>query len=131
MVWMNSSGNPFRLFRDPQRGMIAGVCAGIADYFGIEPIVTRLAAVLGLMFFLPLTLIAYVILAIVLPPKPPALYGNRDEEAFWRGVSTAPGDTFRTLNRKFRDLEDRLGHMESQVASGDFELHRKFRSLDQ
>ncbi len=131
MVWTNSSGgNPFRLYRDTQRGIIAGVCAGIADYLGVEPIAVRLVAVLGLFFFFPVTVIAYVALAIMLRPKPPALYGSRDEEAFWRGVSTAPDDTFQSLKRKFRDLEGRLGQMEAQVTSGELDLHRKFRELD-
>ncbi len=105
------------------------MCAGIADYIGVEPIVVRLAAVLGLVFFFPPTIVVYVILAVVLRPKPPALYASPDEEAFWRGVGTAPADTLHSLKRKFADLEARLGRMESQVASGDFELHRKFRDL--
>ncbi len=130
MTWTNSSNNPFRLYRDTERGILAGVCAGIADYIGAEPIVVRLATVLGLFFFFPVTLIAYVVLAIALRPKPPALYANRDEEDFWRGVSTAPADTLQSLRRKFRNLEDRLGQMEGQIASGDFDLHRKFRDLD-
>ena len=130
MTWTNSSNNPFRLYRDTERGILAGVCAGIADYIGAEPIVVRLATVLGLFFFFPVTLIAYVVLAIALRPKPPALYANRDEEDFWRGVSTAPADTLQSLRRKFRNLEDRLGQMEGQIASRDFDLHRKFRDLD-
>ena len=129
MAWTNNSSTRYRLWRDPERGIIAGVCAGIADYLGVEPIVVRLIAVLGLIFFFPPTLAAYVILAVVLRPKPPALYASRDEEAFWRGVNTAPADTLQALKRKFRDLEERLGQMETQVASGDFELHRKFRDL--
>jgi phage shock protein C len=128
MVWTNNTQR-FRLWRDRERGIVAGVCAGIADYVGIEPILMRIIAVLGLIFFFPPTVVGYVILALALPPKPPALYGSREEEAFWRGVNTAPGDTFQSLKHKFRDLEDRLAHMEAQVASGDFELHRKFRDL--
>jgi phage shock protein C len=128
MVWTNSSRR-HRLWRDGDRGIIAGVCAGIADYIGVEPIVVRLVAVLGLVFFFPPTIVVYVILAVVLRPKPPALYASPDEEAFWRGVGTAPADTLQSLKRKFVDLEARLGQMESQVASGDFELHRKFRDL--
>jgi len=128
MTWTNSTQR-FRLWRDRERGIVAGVCAGIADYIGIEPIIVRIVAVLGLIFFFPPTVVGYVILALALPPKPPALYESREEEAFWRGVSTAPGDTFHSLKHKFRDLEDRLAHMEAQVASGDFELHRKFRDL--
>jgi phage shock protein C len=128
MVWTNNS-NRLRLWRDTDRGIVAGVCAGIADYVGVEPIVVRLVAVVGLVFFFLPTMAAYVILAVVLRPKPPALYESRDEESFWRGVNNAPADTLQGLRRKFRDLEDRLGQMESQVASGDFELHRKFRDL--
>jgi phage shock protein C len=129
MVWTNSSNTRYRLWRDTDRGIIAGVCAGIAGYIGVEPIVIRLVAVLGLVFFLPPTIVAYVILALVLRPKPPALYASADEEAFWRGVGTAPADTLHSLRRKFADLETRLGQMESQVTSGDFDLHRKFRDL--
>ena len=47
----------------------------------------RLVAVLGLVFFFPPTIVAYVILALVLRPKPPALYASREEEIFWRGVA--------------------------------------------
>ena len=126
-MWSPYSGT--RLWRDPDRRILAGVCAGIADYVGLEPIVVRLVAVLCLLFFFPPTIVAYVILAIVLRPKPRALYANPEEEAFWRGVGTAPADTLQSLRRKFADLEMRLGRMEGQVASGDFELHRQFRDL--
>ena len=129
MVWTNNIGTRHRLWRDRDRGIIAGVCAGIADYIGVEPIVVRLVAMLGLVFFFPPTIVAYIILAIVLRPKPPALYASPDEEAFWRGVGTAPADTLQSLKRKFADLEARLAQMEGQVVSGDFELHRNFRDL--
>ena len=129
MVWTNSTSTRHRLWRDTDRGMLAGVCAGIADYIGVVPIVVRLAAVLGLIFFFPPTIVVYVILAIVLTRKPPELYASPEEEAFWRGVGTAPADTLHSLKRKFADLEVRLGRMESEVTSGDFELHREFRDL--
>jgi phage shock protein C len=129
MVWNNCTITRHHLWRDTDRGLIAGVCAGIADYIGVEPIVVRLVAVLCLIFFFPPTIVVYVILAVVLRPKPPALYASADEEAFWRGLGIAPADTLHSLKRKFADLEARLGRMESQVASGDFELHRRFRDL--
>ena len=37
---------PKRLKRDVDNKMIAGVCSGIATYFGIDPTIVRLAAVL-------------------------------------------------------------------------------------
>jgi phage shock protein C len=129
MIWTNGGGSRYRLWRNPDRGIIAGICAGIADYIGVEPIVVRLVAVLALVFFFLPTIAVYLILAVVLRPRPPALYASADEEAFWRGVGTAPADTLLSLKRKFRDLEARLARMEGQVAFGDFELHRQFRDL--
>ena len=37
----------WRVFRDPDRGWIAGVCAGIAESAGVDPMVIRLAAVIS------------------------------------------------------------------------------------
>jgi phage shock protein C len=85
-MWSPNSGARHRLWRDTDRGIIAGVCAGIADYLGVEPIVVRLVAILCLLFFFPPTIVTYVILAIVLRRKPRGLYSSPDEEAFWRGV---------------------------------------------
>lgn len=129
MVWSDNNSRRHRLWRDTDRGIVAGVCAGIADYIGVEPIVMRLVAVLCLVFFFPPTVVAYVVLTLVLRRKPAALYASPDEEALWRGIATAPADTLQSLKRKFADLETRLGHIEGQIVSGDFELHRRFRDL--
>ena len=40
-----SLGRPFR--RDRADGKVAGVCAGIADYFGIDPLLVRAVFVIG------------------------------------------------------------------------------------
>ncbi|HUZ74428.1 MAG TPA: envelope stress response membrane protein PspC [Stellaceae bacterium] len=117
------------LYRDPAHGLIAGVCAGIADYLGVERIAVRIAFVIALFLFFPPTAVAYVILAIALPKRPPALYASREDEAFWHGVATAPDDALRGLGRRFADLETRLRAMERSVTSSEFDLHRKFRDL--
>jgi phage shock protein C len=125
-MWTQSR---YRLYRDPDNGLIAGVCAGIADYRGIERIVIRLAFVLALVFFIVPAALAYILLAIALPKRPPALYRSDEEAAFWRGVATAPDDTLAGLRRRFGDLEGRIREMERQVTSGDADLRRKFRDL--
>jgi phage shock protein C len=125
-MWTQSR---YRLYRDPDNGLIAGVCAGIADYLGIERIVIRLAFVLALVFFIVPAALAYILLAIALPKRPPALYRSDEEAAFWRGVATAPDDTLAGLRRRFGDLEGRIREMERQVTSGDADLRRKFRDL--
>ena len=121
--------NPHRLYRDTENGRIAGVCAGIADYFGVKRRMVRLAAILCLVFFFVPTFIAYLVLTFILPKRPARLYASRDEEVFWRGVSAAPDDTLKALRHKFAELEQRLGSMETGVTSPDFDLRRKFRDI--
>lgn len=49
--------------------MIDGVCGGLAEYFGIDPTVVRLAVVvLSLMGFSGV--IAYILAAIIIPRAP-------------------------------------------------------------
>lgn len=55
-----------RLMRSSTDKMIAGVCAGLADYFDLDPTIIRVIWVLA--FFCAGTgLLAYIILWIVLP----------------------------------------------------------------
>ena len=127
-MWTDSRRS-LKLYRDPANGVLAGVCAGIAEYFGLERIVVRLAFVVALFLFFPVAALGYVVLAIALPKRPPALFASREDEAFWRGVATAPDDAFHGLRRRFGDLENRLRAMEQSVTSSEFDLHRKFRDL--
>lgn len=58
-----------RLYKSNTNCMLDGVCAGIAEYFGLDPTLVRLAWVLfcaagGSGF------IAYLIAAIVIPRRP-------------------------------------------------------------
>jgi phage shock protein C len=119
--------NPHRLFRDKENAMLAGVCAGLGDYFGFNRKGIRVATVLAMLFppFTPFVIIAYLILAIALPTKPQDLYENQEQADFWRGVSNAPSDVFGSLSHRFRELNLRLQKMEAYVTSKEFEIDRE------
>ncbi len=55
-----------RLYRNPDDKFIAGVCSGIAAYFEIDPVWTRLAFLIAT-FFNGLGIIVYLVLWIVIP----------------------------------------------------------------
>lgn len=118
-----------RIYRDAERGWIAGVCAGIADYVGTEPMVVRLAAILCLIFFFVPTLVAYLAFACLLQRRPPRLFATADEETFWRGMRGDPGGVLHTLRERFRSLERRLARAETVVSSDEFDLRRRFRDI--
>ena len=119
--------NPHRLFRDRENSMLAGVCAGIAEYFGLNRKGVRLVTVLLMLFppFMAFVVISYVVLAIVLPVKPAGLYETQEQAEFWRGVSNAPSDVFGALSHRFRELNLRLERMEAHVTSKEFEIDRE------
>ena len=56
-----------QLTRSTANRMIAGVCAGLSDYLNIDPTVVRLLFVLGFFLTGPGILIAYLIMAIIVP----------------------------------------------------------------
>ena len=60
---------PKRLYKDPANAMVAGVCAGIAEYFGWDPTWVRLGWVLFTMCG-GSGLLAYIIAALVIPSYP-------------------------------------------------------------
>lgn len=60
-----------KLYRSSQNKMLGGVCAGIAEYFGIDPTLVRVAyACLSVFSAAFPGLLLYIILLIIMPVKP-------------------------------------------------------------
>lgn len=58
-----------KLYRSSDDRMLCGVCAGIAEYFGIDPTLIRLAWAFCCCFgFFPAA-IAYIIAAVIVPSQ--------------------------------------------------------------
>lgn len=79
---------PWRLYRDSEKGILMGVCAGIAEFFDVEVLMVRLITLLSLLIFTMPTLLVYFLLAWLLKDKPLSFYGPEEEFAkekeFWR-----------------------------------------------
>ena len=61
-----------KLYRKEEGKMIAGVCAGVADYFGIDVTIVRLVWVLFTVF-VGSGILAYLIALILIPQEPKSL----------------------------------------------------------
>src|SRR6478672_2734514 len=65
---VSSSAPPRRLHRSRSDRVLAGVCAGVAEYFGSDPTMVRLVtAILGLLTGIVPFLVLYVIAALIIP----------------------------------------------------------------
>ncbi|MEE2878707.1 MAG: envelope stress response membrane protein PspC [Pseudomonadota bacterium] len=129
---MFRSRNPKRLYRSREHRVWAGVCGGIAERFGWDPIVVRLLTVAAFFFLAgPLVIIAYILMILIVPKAPRSFrHMAPEEEAFWRGVSDRPRATYSGLKYTFMDLEDRLQNLERNVTSDEWRLRREFRNLE-
>jgi len=117
-----------RLYRNTQRGVIFGVCAGFADYFAFDLTVTRVLTVVGAMFAFPLVCIAYLVLGFMLPRKADSGYADLNDPVR-RQVRSDPHDMLSSVRYRFRDLDSRLQRIEKYVTSSRFTLDSEFRRL--
>ncbi len=119
-----------RFYRDPHNGKLMGVCAGLADYFGWNVTFVRILAIIALIWFNAMALIAYFVLGFVLPTKPDRLYDWDADEEYSRSVRHSASGTFRDVGHRFRELDTKLQHVEGYVTSSRYDLERQFRDLE-
>lgn len=131
MYEYDDRASPRRLYRDPSHAICCGVLAGIANYFGFRRGPTRILFVLATLF-MPIFVLAYVIMAFVLKPMPPDPYRDVTvkEEKFWRSMRQSPRSTLSDVRYRFRQLDQRLQKMERYVTSPRFDLDREFEDLE-
>ncbi|MGB2079012.1 MAG: envelope stress response membrane protein PspC [Vibrio sp.] len=124
------------LFRDPRQGKIAGVCAGIGEYFNIEVWWVRIFAVslflLGLGF---VSLLVYVALWLMLEKKPveamaqePNPQAHNLKQKPWQAGQN-PQELLDTLDADFTDIDAKIQKMEAYVTSDEYKLRREFNKL--
>lgn len=127
------SPNPKRFYRSREDKVIAGICGGLAERFGWEPVLVRVLAVLAVLFGLaPIAITGYVVIWMITPRRPFSLASvSPEEDAFWRNVSDRPRVTFGNLKYTFMDLDERLRSIERKVTSDEWRLRKEFRDLEQ
>jgi phage shock protein C len=118
-----------RFYRDKLNGKLLGVCAGIADYTGVDATLVRIAVVLLTLLGAGIIIPAYFIAAFLAPAKPAHLYADRDEQRFWQGVRQSPGRTAREVRSKFRDIDHRLAEVEQFYVSSNPRLRAEIEKL--
>ena len=119
-----------KFYLDKQNRKWLGVCAGIADYTGVDVSVVRIGFVLGTVFASGTMLLAYWIIAWLAPSKPRDLYdSDPDQKKFWQGVRASPRRTVRDVRSRFRDIDRRLADVETYVTSSNNRLAREIEQL--
>jgi phage shock protein C len=140
------------LYRDPSNGKIAGVCAGLADYFGWETWLVRILVVSGVLLGMGWFIVIYIAGWFILDKKNGSakkgtkkLKSRFHEKAesikndfagesikvksrIWQ-AGEPPKQAFHDIRRKFKNLERELIKMERYVTSPEFTISREINQL--
>ena len=120
-----------RFYLDKRNGKFLGVCAGIADYTGIDVIFVRVGVVLltvcatgGLGF------VAYIAMGLIGHDQPRELYyEDREDRKFWQKVRARPRNSIRDVRASFRDIDRRLADVETHFTSQNRRLADEIEAL--
>jgi phage shock protein C len=126
------TGTPRRtkFYLDKEHKKWLGVCAGVADYTGVDVTIIRIGLVILTLLASGVTVPAYFITAWMAPVKPRALKAESPEDAkFWQGVRTNPRRATRLVRSRFRELDRRLADVETYVTSSHGRLSREIENL--
>ena len=119
-----------KFYLDKRNGKFMGVCAGIADYTGVDVTLVRVGTVLLTVLGSGMTIIAYFVVGWIAPKKPRELREETSEQTkFWQGVRASPARTVRDVRSRFRDIDRRLGEVETYVTSSNSRLAREIEQL--
>ena len=147
-----------KLQRIRSQGKVAGVCAGVAEYTGLETWLVRVIWFSGVLFSGGFFIIAYVAAWFILDVKEEHGYSSKMKKGFedqWARYGTdnefqkatdeidravhvkrnvyqagePPRMALRDISHQFRGIEDRIKEMETYVTSNQFTLKREINKL--
>ena len=143
-----------RLYRDADRAMLGGVCAGLAEYFGLNLKVTRILAFIAFLVAMPVSIFLYLAAVCLIPAasyrgrevivesrccwsrtrsKRRSRRSRRRREAERRAAreerQSPPKPTLNDVRKRYQSLDKRLADLEKQVTSPRYQLEQEFRKL--
>ena len=124
------SASRTKFYLDRQNRKWKGVCAGMADYTGLEVMWVRVGVILlTLAGGFPWTLVAYLLIAWMANERPTGLYDTPEDAKFWQGVRTNPTRSTTEVRSKLREIDRRLADMETYYTSRNTQLANEIESL--
>jgi phage shock protein C len=144
--------NRGELYRNPSQGKIAGVCAGLADYFGWETWLIRILVVSGVLLGMGWFVVIYIAAWFILDKKSGsnekttnnvkqkvvdtanqvkndfASESIKVKSRIWQ-AGEPPKQALHDIRRKFTTLEKELRQMERYVTSPEFTVSREINNL--
>ncbi len=119
-----------RFYRNKRQGKVNGICAGIADYTGLDVTLVRIALIAAIVLGAGALLPVYFIAGWVADDQPREIAADdKDERKFWQGVRASPGQSARDIRGRMRSIDRRLAEIEQYVTVENRSLAREIEQL--
>lgn len=112
-----------------RRGLLFGVCRGIADYAELSVFWVRLGVIIAafLTGFWPMVLL-YLVAAIFLKPAPVIEFTDDEDWNFYQTYVADRKMALLRLKRRCQALDSRTSRMENIVTNREYDWNRRFES---
>ncbi len=118
------AGTDRRFYRDADRAVLGGVCAGLAGYLGFNLKATRFLAFIAFLMAMPVAVIGYLAAVFLIPSV-----SNQDSDvASEKSASKRSERRAKRKARKARRNQEADGVPKSEVA---VEISRRCQSMDE
>ncbi len=124
---MNAPRHHFQL--NKRDGKLLGVCAGVADYTGIDAVWVRVGAVLTTIFVFSPLIVVYAVVGWFARPEPSRAHLEGRERRFWERASARPRRSVDELCARYRDADRRLAEFETITTGNSARLSREIEAL--
>lgn len=135
-----------RFVRDADRGVVGGVCAGIADYFGFRLCAVRTIFIIALFVAFPFAVLTYFAIVLLVPSESShyeyivereVVHRRRRRRMSRRERRRAEAEAeeqervrkAEQVKERYQTLDERLARIEKYVTSSRYDLDREFRNL--
>ncbi len=128
MMHRKELGTRTTLYRS-RKGMMCGVCRGLAEYYSFDVFWTRVLTVVAASFVgIWPAVIMYLIAAMVMKPEPVLPLETEEDEEFYHSYSGSRSMALHRLKRTFGNLDRRIQRLESAVTTRDYDWEERLNS---
>lgn len=138
-----------RFYRDADRAVLGGVCAGLAGYLGFNLKMTRFLAFIAFLMAMPIAVIGYLAAVFLIPSASGNEFGAaadlHNQKRPWRNrqgrrdrrkarkeqdSTDAPKSSVAAdINRRCQSMDERLARLEKHVTSKRFQIDQELERL--
>lgn len=119
-----------KFYLDKRHGKVMGVCAGIADYTGLDVTLVRIGLVAAVVLGAGAIIPVYFLAGWIADDQPREVADEtKDQRKFWQGVRASPSQSARDIRGRMREIDRRLADIEQFVTTENRSLAREIEEL--